>query len=114
MEITMGPSVDEQMPTELDIQATLRSILSNQQMLIANQKLIIDNQTVLAKDIYDVRKGVLEIFGQLPKSNDGGTAAVSHQISSDSNLLSSFEKIVDEKTLDDFEKKSRTHSIETI
>lgn len=71
--------VEETLPTqpeaEFDIQAAIRLILDNQQVMLQNQKVIMENQAVLAKRIYDVKAGVREIYRQQPSIGNAPEAS---------------------------------------
>lgn len=62
-------NVDDTMPAEHEPEAKL-DVPAALQLILDNQKIIMDNQAILAKEIYDVKAGIREIYRQLPSSGN--------------------------------------------
>lgn len=88
-----------------DFHAMFSAIMANQETFLLNQQTIIANQQLMAKEIFDLRKGVQEIYSKVMKYESIPRPSSAQSAKSDSSLLSTFRKISDESTLNNFEKE---------
>lgn len=88
--------------TEFYIQQAFQTVINHQRLFMENQRLLLQNQVNIAKDVSDVRKCMLEIYGKINQPHIDSTQPDSLDAS---NILSDFEKIVSRDALVSFENK---------
>lgn len=73
-------------------------------MLLKNQELILSNQRQIAKDVFDMKKGISEMYLQVARL-ESGAHRVLNEKSSRPKSLDSFEKIQNENSVNVLEAK---------
>lgn len=86
---------------ETDVVKLLKTVLDQQQIILHNQQTMVLNQRTIAKEVLTIKQGVQELYKRNMNFENRPTPQPPAVV--ETNMTSSFVKLVDEQSLNSFE-----------